>query len=230
MNAKKDISEELNSLAPSLQGLSKQPQQEVPEGYFDIFPTEMLGKVALSEPKVPGGYFDTFAKNLVNKIRSGEEETSPILESIGKDNVFTVPEGYFNELPAIIASRVQQPVKVVSMNFRSVARYAVAAVVTGIIGLGIFTFPKSGQEYDKEYRKIVQEGLSIARNADFDAVLQTVSGDEIESYLAESGVDVDAALAAVTIEKLSLPGSGDGVPGEKTLDDYLDELNVNDLN
>ena len=76
----------------------------------------------------------------------------------------------------------------------------------------------------------MKEGLSIARNADFDAVLQTVSDNEIEAYLNESGVDVDAALVAASVEQSTLPEAEDLFLDESTLDNYLNELNLNDLN
>ncbi len=230
MNAKKEIFDELNSLSPTLAGMDKSPLGSVPEGYFDAFPLEMTSRVADFTKEAPDGYFDSFPARLMEKIRA-EEERSPVLHKVGKENVFTIPGGYFENLPAEIIAKVKTPAKVVSMNMRSVARYAVAAVVTGLLGLAIFNFPGKNSAYDREYASIVREGLSIAKNADFDAVLQTVSDNEIEEYLNESGIDVDAALvAAASMEESSLPAAEDLLFDENTLDEYLKELNINDLN
>jgi hypothetical protein len=54
-------------------------------------------------------------------------------------NVYEVPDGYFDTVPQNILDRVrkQQPAKVISLKpFRRMARYAVAAILIGVMAVG----------------------------------------------------------------------------------------------
>ena len=79
----------------------KMPYQ-VPAGYFENLAEDILGKVNM-EQLVPEGYFDALPAILLNKVRHLEvsqelETVAPLLNTISKQPVQAVPEGYFEQL------------------------------------------------------------------------------------------------------------------------------------
>jgi len=113
---------ELEQLSMVVAGISRQTPYEVPDGYFSEFPGKMpllVSQDAMKEAtpsnwgkgpvmSVPEGYFEGFASRMLEKIRAGavqpearreatqEGEFSPLLERIGKNMPYEVPEGYFD--------------------------------------------------------------------------------------------------------------------------------------
>ena len=118
--------EELESLSPLLSKLDKKVPFSMPAGYFDD----------LSETVMAG----TKAIEFVNEEL---ENLSPVMTGLKTANVYTVPKEYFEDLPSVILAKakLQQPARVVQMNFRkNVLKYAAAAIVTGIIIIGGLLF------------------------------------------------------------------------------------------
>src|SRR5206468_10781572 len=85
----------------------------IPSNYFDSLADSILGLIKLNEIRsvpdpytVPKGYFDTLADSIMQKIRSNNQnevyqelsEVAPLLNTVDKANVFSVPTGYFEEL------------------------------------------------------------------------------------------------------------------------------------
>ena len=122
--ARKDIIQELNELGSSLAGTPSQNLYSVPQGYFEAFASSVLSRInaengasflselSKSNPyKVPVGYFDALAENVMNAVRNhpdhlnSQEELeilSPLLNSLKKEPVFSVPQNYFENFnPAL---------------------------------------------------------------------------------------------------------------------------------
>lgn len=157
--AKKDIIRELNELGSSLAGTPSQNVYSVPEGYFEAFASSILsiinaqnGESFLSELpksnpyKVPAGYFDSLTENVLGAIRnhpdylSSQEELetlSPLLSSLKKEPVFSVPRDYFENFTVETnhksAGSNGQPAKIVGMFGRRFMRYAAAVVITFMV-------------------------------------------------------------------------------------------------
>ena len=114
--------EELEVLSPLLSQIGKKTPFSTPAGYFD----------ELTDNAVAGA-------KAIDFVNDELENLSPVMNGLKEKKVYEVPAGYFNNLPAQILDKVktQQPAKVVSMSFgRKVMKYAVAAVVAGIIVIG----------------------------------------------------------------------------------------------
>lgn len=95
---------------------------------------------------VPAGYFEGLAEQALQSVRESSdyqtakeeiESLSPLLSGLKKQIPYSVPEGYFEKLSAV---PVEKEVKVVSITHRKWLKYAVAAVVTGIVVLSGFLF------------------------------------------------------------------------------------------
>ena len=65
-----------------------------------------------------------------------------MLYSVQNENVFEVPTGYFNTVADTVLNKVKpQPAKVVVMHQKHVFfKYAAAAMITGIMALGVYKF------------------------------------------------------------------------------------------
>jgi hypothetical protein len=135
MQSKKEISEELGQLSMVVAGIDRQMPYGVPEGYFVGFPAAMLHILAEDTAdealtpewgkgpafSVPTGYFEGFASRMMDRIKAegqgepiqdaGEEMAglSPLLSRIDKKMPYSVPEGYFEELEAIVDEKELSP-------------------------------------------------------------------------------------------------------------------------
>ena len=93
MQAKNEILDELRSLSAVVSGISRENPYQVPAGYFDSFPAQLVRLTHQSEAEgpffatsrfftqtsdkplafsVPEGYFEGFAQNLLDKIKAGQ--------------------------------------------------------------------------------------------------------------------------------------------------------------
>jgi hypothetical protein len=228
---------------------------DVPAGYFDSLAGSILNKIKAQEIdeadaaintlsaelisigsknifEVPEGYFDALAGSILTKIKATESEDavseiralSPMLYSIQNENVFEVPTGYFDSLSKELLNAVNPQVKVVSMKRRTTTffKYAVAAAFTGVMALGVFKFTGNPTE------KIGLPGYVIdgLKDQDVDQELAKISDADIVKYLEANGTDVKTAMVANSIDENELPSQEDYLMDEKTLDKYLNSINV----
>ena len=192
-----NILEELKALGSSLAGNCIEPPFEVPAGYFDALPSQVIAKIKLLSqtsdeeltgvspllagiPKgmpyaVPNGYFESLEISLAsittdNKSAKEEvENLSPLLGGIKKEMPFAVPEGYFDSIEPKIT---RQPVHVVNMAPRKWLRYAVAAVFIGIIATAVVLIRNSEKlDPDTNSYSWVEKKM------------KKVSTDEIENFV-----------------------------------------------
>ncbi|HMJ46069.1 MAG TPA: hypothetical protein VK498_01980 [Ferruginibacter sp.] len=243
-----EIISELSAISKSVAAIPRVNVFSVPTDYFNTLSnsilhtihTELLFKpvtINLNVGEVPEGYFEGLASQIMNKIRDGKEslaeETKNIsmtVSKIGNRNVFTAPEGYFESLSEVINLRIPQPARVISMKKRtSFFKYAAAAVITGLIGLSVFTVldKKESGHSNKESLAVMEKASEIIKNKTFDLELRNVSDKEIEQFLTESGQDVNAALVASVIDESNLPATDEYLIDDRTLDEYLIKLNLN---
>ena len=241
-----EIISELATISKEVAAIPRVNVFSVPAGYFNTLSASILYQIqnesllipvsrTLNVGEVPEGYFEGLANQIMNKIKAGEsvkeemKDLSPTLSHIGNQNIFTVPDGYFESLPEVINLRIPQPAKVISIKRDSFFKYAAAAVVTGIIGLSVFNVFDNKEKIDKPLQSeaVMAKANEIIKNKTFDIELQNVSDNEIEQFLTESGQDVNAALVASVIDDNNLPASDEYLVDDKTLDEYLNKLNLN---
>jgi hypothetical protein len=142
--------EELKMLSPVLAGLSKQTPFSVPEGYFNNLSGDIPAIIT-------------------------EEQLPAVLLQAGKEMPFQMPAGYFDGLAGEILQKVQpaRPMaKVVSLNSGKWMRYAVAAMVAGIIAVSSI-FYLNGKTTDSS----TQSEDWIARQ------LKNISDQELDAFI-----------------------------------------------
>jgi hypothetical protein len=247
MKISSNILTELKELSPLLAGMERVNVFTTPVGYFDnICATVLLavekekGLPALSGQStfdIPAGYFDSLAGNILAKIKDVEltqsEELkglSPMLYSIQNENVYKVPTGYFDGLADSIIKQIQpEQAKIVPMRKRSnIFKYAIAASVAGIMAIGIYTIEnnKSMTGSNNLYASLdpaIQKGQSMGE-AQFTAILDSLSTQEIANYLEKHNDEADVATLTSSLDANNLPNQEDYIVDDKTLDNYLEDL------
>ncbi|MEO6670293.1 MAG: hypothetical protein ABIN36_12500 [Ferruginibacter sp.] len=245
------IYNELKELNSPLADISNINVYSVPDGYFGSLSSDIQQRlyeqpdmsqfdVPVLEMKVPEGYFDGLADAIMNKIKSNEspvlEEYPAFLAPVQHKNVFKVPFGYFDSLAGDILNKISgQKPRVIEMKPRpAVFRYAIAAGITGILGLSLFSVfdNRSHNEISKPdnnptaFVEIINDGMDIIKNGSFDKTLEALADDEIVNYLKNDGEDINAALVASVTDEQTLPEQDAYFIDEQTLDNFLIEQHV----
>lgn len=238
-----EIYEELNDISPVLAGIGKKNVFSVPEGYFDeltVSTLKSVGTGVLQTLTVPEGYFESLATSVLDKIKSLEIDPaselrtlSPMLYSVQNENVFDVPRGYFNNLEKDILDKIAKPqVKVVELKKRdSIWKYAVAAVVTGVISVSSFMmFNSSPSTKSNETSVAIKEAGKFKNETQINGAIASLSDDDIIKYLEKTGTDVDNEALAAGIDEKALPEAKDYLLDENVLETYLNETDKNSQN
>lgn len=151
-----EIISELKLISPMLADTVRKNTYSIPEGYFNQLPAIILERIAQEEsvlhlPKnqpfaVPEGFFNQFSDQVIGRIKQQEnevyqelEQIAPLLNKISKQNIYTVPQGYFSKslVPDLVSIQQEKP-KVIPMlkPVHSFRKYAMAAALTGIMAIG----------------------------------------------------------------------------------------------
>jgi hypothetical protein len=158
---------------------------------------------------VPEHYFDCLDTHILFKIH---------------DTYAGVPEGYFERLPGEIMNRIknEKEAKVISVK-NIFLRYAVAAILTGLTGLALFSLFNAREE---KSALLYAEAKQIMNSGRYEEVFKSLPEEEIENYLSAQGHDVEAALVANAAYNKELPDEMDYLLKENTLDEFLKECNI----
>jgi ribosomal protein L12E/L44/L45/RPP1/RPP2 len=238
MLERENILNELIAISPLVASVPRINVYRVDENYFDGIRAELQARIIASNfttPQnyfdVPEGYFENLPTNILAKIKAQEnnivltemQKLSPTIAGIGNKNVYTVPQGYFEQLamPSIVTA------KLVQMGSRSIFKYAAAAVIVGLLGFGTMKFIASTKS-NNETLAVVKEANKIIEMNSFDATLANVSDKDLENYLSKNGEDVNAALVAASIndDDITLPEADDYLIDDNALDNFLKENNL----
>ena len=260
MDNKNDIENELLLLSPFLAGISKNNVFEVPTGYFEnvaipVFDDAVDLAVLSTIPKpslqdVPTGYFDQLPISILDRInrstsiQTGEEEfeLSPLLQRIKYNNVFEIPLDYFEVLALNILDKVKlsfQPARIIPMPRRRVLlKFAAAAIITGIMALGVYKYtnnPGNNRlKTDNAFTAstldpIIEKGKKMD-NKQYNDALNNLTEEDIAKYLEKNNDETDLAVLTSNIEENNLPQQEDYLSDDKTLQNYLDEVNGKNTN
>ena len=245
MNNREDILAEIEGISTSVAAIPFVNVFTVEETYFSVLPEIIMAQInvgnAISSSKkftVPDGYFESLAGNILNKIHALENdvtselnEISQLLAGIENKKTYTVPDDYFNNLAFDGLPREMTKVIPISKP-RSFFKYAAAAVITGLLGLGIVNIVYKNNVADPlittaQTAIVSSKQITPAWNGSFDEALKSISDNEIEQYLQKNGHDVNAALVASSMDEADkLPEATEYLLDENTLDNYLKEINL----
>lgn len=190
---------------------------------------------------VPAGYFENLSVSILDKIKAGAsskeeiKKLSPLMESLQQVNVFEVPEEYFSTVQGNIINAAKATTvttaKVVSMpKTRSFFRYAAAAVITGVMALGVYKYTNkpaiNAPVPTLSFAKLdssIEKGKAMNEDQ-FNEALNSLTKEDITSYLEKNGSDEDISLLTNNVEVNDLPSKDDYLLDEKTLENYLDKI------
>ena len=213
MDSSEQILNEMKEISLLLADATRTNLYTLPEGYFEGLPNavvqkiqdaELLLPVVTATYKVPENYFETLPQQILSQIQNSNEVLdemeliAPILNTISKKTVFSLPEGYFNQLQPQIKSDAEAPVqaKLVTLKtYRRWLQYAAAAMVAGILISGAFLFTDSNNylEQEKKGRIILQGVPDTARDAGL-LKQDTDSIEEVADNISEDEKTGDKAM------------------------------------
>ncbi|MBP3942589.1 hypothetical protein J5U18_03250 [Sphingobacteriaceae bacterium WQ 2009] len=183
---------------------------DVPEGYFNTAERQIRAQVALPKPlkaseesALPADYFAKLEESIFTKI--AEQDLRNQVASTGH----TVPDTYFESLSERIMDAVKpQETPVRSIKRPQWTRYAVAATITAILGVGAYI------------------GLHTTTNATANNMdLAAVSDQEIINYLAQSPVSEDIIYMAKYTDELTTSETGLGTQVQnEEIEEYLNYM------
>jgi hypothetical protein len=243
-----DILHELQQISPFLSEMKKINVFSVPPGYFTNLDKQILENI-FTQPtllftsethnlEVPEGYFENLAGNLLKKIKSlpvtqDDEllQSHPLLYSLQKENVFSVPKNYFQLLPSAILTGIKPgKLKVIGSGKRSLWNYAVAATITGLIAISSLlvtnkTTDSTGTRElgGADIPEYVRDSYQYKNEAQIDEGITRLSNDDIIKYLEATANDGDDEAFASGVTEKGLPAQADYLQNEKTLDVYLNQ-------
>lgn len=208
MTDRTTILNELNELGSSLANLALQNTYHVPEGYFDRLAIEVLVRIKAAEAdsakeeleiispflsrvsrempySVPAGYFENLSENInVHQSQSASDELSsisPLVGSISKKLPYSVPDGYFENIGAGIVNMTEkQSAKVIPIKGRRILKYAVAAMITGILTVASLILMVNNQ-IDPNKNPQVWLNKKVEKKVDaaqLDEIVALASGDD----------------------------------------------------
>ena len=230
----KHIINELEQVAPILitTHVDTSLMFTVPVNYFRDLSFTILNVItvenlehSVSPYQVPVGYFENLSSTILNKITSDNSSVSaidselqaiaPLLSTISKANIYSVPVDYFNALDII---QTQQPKAkiIVLASSKKWFKYAVAACLTGILVAGAVMFNnKKGSVDYAAYKKI-----------DVPNSINKLSSEELINYL-DNVNSITNANFATTLD-IKLPEIQEHIQSisDEELDQYLQDANL----
>jgi hypothetical protein len=187
--------DELETVAPGLRNMPAVAPYSVPTGYFESLAQIVLTRVG-NNPQtdaVPEGYFNSFPDTMLAKVRSLEvanelEAVAPLLNSISKQPVYQVPDGYFDTLQAT------PPVQVGKAPIRSIASrvwpYAVAACLAAAVWFGAQWNAPGPQKQEP----------ALASQTNVDTALANIDAEAIQLYLDNNTVNGTYASLQTSVD------------------------------
>lgn len=244
----------INTSARNFIPAANEQQANVPDGYFNNLAGAILAKIKASEtaademkvlspllyklqPKnvyqVPPGYFENVHHEIIDNLANIDAKQelqvlSPLLFTLQSKNIFKIPAGYFDNFPNTILNTMQpQPAKVVAMPRRvPFLKYAVAAMLTGALALGVYKYANqttTSTPNPVALEAFVESGRSM-NDKQFNEALQNLSEADIAKYLEKNSDIADVAVLRNNLDENVLPSQDDYLLDETTLDNYLKEI------
>lgn len=190
--------------------------------------------------EVPTGYFDQLTIDIKNSIQDNSTdeltELSPELQKLQRVNVFEVPTGYFENLSNSILKKAKaQSAKIINFQARnSFLKYAAAAIIIGVIAMGALRYLQPSQSANTITTPLAMLDESIEKgkmmnDQQFEESLQKLSSVDIAKYLENNGDITDVATLRNNMDESNLPNQDDYILNEKTLDNFIKEINNNSI-
>jgi ribosomal protein L12E/L44/L45/RPP1/RPP2 len=232
MKQNTEILNELEGISTAVAAIPKVNVYHVYDNYFKEVQKIVLATINNDiDFAVPNRYFENLTANILQKVKANDvqeelQKISATVANIGNKNVYVTPKNYFENL--LYSPKTEAKVISISAAKRKVVKLAVAAVVTGLLGLGIFTFvQRNNTTTEKDnIASIIKEADKIITTDSFEKDFATLTDKDLEKFLEQNGENVDAAMVATSADKAELPDAMDYYLDENTLNNFLNENNL----
>ena len=202
MEKMNQIQEELRQIGPSIANIEKLNVYSVSRVYFENLAGDILEKISSGvEPvyflpnvmpyQVPDGYFENLAEEILGKVEAKKDDKNevfeemekifPLLNTINKKPVFTVPPSYFEGLRTPRSEVLRREARVVKIPGQKFIRYLVAAAITSILAVAGFFFTNK----DAGTSPVVDNSTHVE--------IKNLSEHEIVEFLKKNASPFDAS-------------------------------------
>ena len=135
---------------------------------------------------------------------SNVKPTMKKLEDIPKNNIFEVPEGYFDKLPGVIQSRVAAKEKQSTIGVYGLALKVALPLLT--IGLAVFLIFRENDPHGSP-----------------EDLLASVSTEQLSDYLIDTDLSTDELLDNLDLNELDVNALNEEILYEEFDNDLLEE-------
>lgn len=255
-----EILQELQDISPFLSNIERGNPFAVPSQYFDQLSSKIMATIqneeilAVTEEEtlfrfsaipaviqdVPDNYFNSLSEKIIFNIKKeeiGEElKDFPLLVSLKGENVFTIPQGYFENKAEEIMEKIPtvEQGKVVSINRGKVIpmyskwwKAAVAAVIAGVIAIGSLVVLNNPEPQGQSTYMTSENQLKTSEQVKI--AIASLSDDEIADYLEDHGSILDNDLLIKDVSTQGLPTQEDYLLDDNALNNYLNEIGASAL-
>ncbi len=191
MKRNENIQAELQEQSKMLGDIPLVNVYTIPPHYFEELHQIILQKIktAHTQFEVPPHYFETLSSNILNKIKAEENELSevaPTLAQLSKVNVYTTPQGYFDNLT--IQPQEAKVVAIKPVRKLTWLKYAAAACIVAIVSFSAINF-FSKKTVAKEDQIVAGTGFTYKelQKVNVDEELEKIDKEELDNYLCEAG-------------------------------------------
>ena len=240
MDSSEQILSEMKTISPLLADMERTNLFTLPEGYFEGLAGAVLQKIQHTDDllpevvatyRVPENYFDILPGHILSQIQKSNEinkemeAIAPILNTINKEQVFSLPHCYFDRLQPQIKNSFEEPAqaKLVKLKtYRRWLQYAAAAMVAGILVSGAFLFTDSNSYLEQEKKgRIIQQAVpDTTRDA---GILKQATDSSEETADNSFGDEKNTDEAINTISKQARSKSTLELLSDDELKKYLEE-------
>jgi hypothetical protein len=240
-----EIWNELAAISPAVADLGTAMPYAVPNDYFETLSEVIMARVHAGSGEetavisvagkatpfsVPDDYFSGLSHSIMSKIKAVEEisvvdelfNLSPVLASLKKENLYAVPDGYFEQLDASsLVHQSKKPATVVRLLERkTIIRLAAAASVVLMIAFGLSRFTRSTNQLDGYVKQGLKEYNTEAK---LNQELENINEADLMIYLQNTSSASDVAIVT------TLPDDSDGTTDTPEEEDALLESFMNQL-
>jgi len=239
MENRQQILAELSGISPFMAEMELKNPFTIPAGYFDILAAAIMEKIQMGDVlmpslvntnayQVPLGYFEGLPGDIISKIKQATasanevraelEEIAPLLNTVSRQEVYSVPVGYFGQTN-FISSALPEKKTATIVHMKKARRwmqYAAAALVAGVLVTGAFLYTDTNSYV----------GYEKYDHLDVPSELNKVSEDELVTYLNNpEHFVVTAPESTITANEDALSDVKNNLQqlSDEELDQYLKE-------
>jgi hypothetical protein len=204
MNSRTLIKEELSHISQKIMEVSERNPFFLQDGYFEELPEKIMASIRSENMSAQGEIM----------------QLSPVLAGLKEKETYRIDKDYFGQQNAELFHSHDKKV----IQIKNWRRLAMAASLTGILGLGTILYSQYGKSHD-----VISSGLAIKTEAQFNQKLSELNSEDIMKYLKQYASAYDQHEMEYMIDPNHLPDEKEYF-SDPTLNELMKEVNDADIN